>query len=367
MIYTLNTKDYVLYSVAKSTVEMPDNDVYEMINSEFAIMVSRLEEKGITYNQLKRALIPNQDKDNNEVCLVFDSSLIDSFDYGYDVFNKLLPLLDKNSTYSILAGDYIDIIRGFNNSQKHLFEVFKKSIVKCTDSIYLQSNQYYLIYINSITNNQLSSIISELKKVEYFYGYACLNSNSYFKIYLSDILCPVCIKSKNTIIVSHPIDYDDNENINMRGFPFTENGFKLVSINEDSFGPFLSYKIESFLPDEDDISFSYNALFPKFNSTNKLKLNLSDGKWGYLNDTSNGKGGIIKSLEFNNISKDDFVNIIFKQICGNYIYNLRVNEFNDRLFNVCIELPTKNGNIRKTTVALKYKPDCGEIDVVTMT
>ena len=128
MIYTLNTKDYLLYAVAKSTVEMPDNDVYEMINSEFSVMVSRLKKKGITYNQLKRALIPNQDKDNNEVCLVFDSSLIDSSNYGYDVFNKLLPLLDKNSTYSILAGDYIDIIRGFNNSQEHLFEVFKKSI-----------------------------------------------------------------------------------------------------------------------------------------------------------------------------------------------------------------------------------------------
>lgn len=153
----------------------------------------------------------------------------------------------------------------------------------------------------------------------------------------------------------------------MVGYPFEENSYRVVSINDDSFGPFLSYKIESIVPDKDDVSFSFNALFQKFDSMEKLKLNITDKKWEYLNGEDNGKRGILESFDFENISKANFTKIVFKKICSNYIYNLRTNEYGDYLFNVCIELPTKKGNIRRTTVALKYIPTCGEIAIVTIT
>ena len=47
MIFTVNTNGYVLYPVAKSTFEMSDKDVYEMINYEFSVMANRLKKKGI--------------------------------------------------------------------------------------------------------------------------------------------------------------------------------------------------------------------------------------------------------------------------------------------------------------------------------
>ena len=34
--------------------------------------------------------------------------------------------------------------------------------------------------------------------------------------------------------------------------------------------------------------------------------------------------------------------------------------------NVCVDLPTINGNFRKTTVALKYHPNTGEMSIVTV-
>ena len=37
------------------------------------------------------------------------------------------------------------------------------------------------------------------------------------------------------------------------------------------------------------------------------------------------------------------------------------------MFNTCVELPTVNGHLRRTTIALKYHPDTGTIDVVTVT
>ena len=154
----------------------------------------------------------------------------------------------------------------------------------------------------------------------------------------------------------------------MRGFPFESNGFKLSSINDDSYGAFLSYKIESEVPDKEDVSFSFNALFPKFDSFEKIDLHISDDKWNkYLTEKDTGKGQIIELLGYDSTNKEQFINEVFKHICANYIYNLRENEYGDLMFNVCVELPTINGHFRKTTIALKYHPDTGAIDIVTVT
>lgn len=180
----------------------------------------------------------------------------------------------------------------------------------------------------------------------------------------------MCIKNKEVFILQHPEDYSDEENINIKGYPFEENGFSYVSINEASFKQFLSYKIETEILDKNDVGFSFNALFPKFDSFDKIKLRIDDEKWGkYLVDKEgkSSKGVILEKLGFTCSQKDEFEEIIYRKICDNYLYNLRQNEHGALLFNVCIELPTQEGNVRKTTIAMKYIPDNGEMYVVTVT
>lgn len=369
MIYTFDTRDFCMYPVMKSYFELNDHELYETIQNGMEILRAQLSMKGISYDSLKGALIPNQDKDKFETCFVFDSNQIQHSDYGAYVFEKLLPLLDKESTYSILAGDYIDSIdRQCDNSQVLLRYALKDVLFRCNTSDYIHSSQYYLIYINRLTGSQRSKIVEGFYSCPWFTGFADLTYNSAFKTYISTILVPVCIKSKKQVIVSHPSDFKDEENMNMRGFPFEENGFKLVSINEDSYGAFLAYKIEREVPDKEDISFSFNALFPKFDSWEKLDFAISDDKWNkYLTDKENGKGKIMESLGYDPDEKVRFCKEIYKKICANYIYNLRKNQYGDLLFNVCIELPTVNQHIRRTTIALKYHPDEGRIDLITVT
>lgn len=127
-----------------------------------------------------------------------------------------------------------------------------------------------MIYINRLTGNQRLKIVEGLYQYAWFTGFADVTYNSYYKSYISDILVPLYMKTKNTIIMSHPSDYPDEENINMRGFLFEVNNFKIISINADSYNAFLSYKIESKVLDKEDVGFSFNALFPKFDSFEKM-------------------------------------------------------------------------------------------------
>lgn len=369
MIYTFDAKGFILYPVMKSYFDMSDDEVYRVIREGFEILSKQLDMKKISYNSLKGALIPNQDKDRFETCFVIDTLQIDCADYGNYVFEKLIPLLDKESTYSILCGDYIDFLYKYKlDSQNVLQSELNGILRRYNKSEYKNSTQYFLIYINRLTEKQRTKIIEGLNQYNWFSGYADVTYNSRFKTYISSILVQVCIKNRNHIIVSHPCDYPDEENINMRGFPFETNGFKLISINEDSYGAFLSYKIESIVPDKEDVSFSFNALFPKFDSFEKVELYVSDDKWDkYLTNKEKGKGQIVELLGYSLYDKKRFTEEVFKQVCANYIYNLRENEYGDLLVNVCVELPTVNGHIRKTTIALKYYPDTGVMEIVTIT
>lgn len=367
-IYTFNARDFLLYPVMKKTLELSDEAIYNIILNEFKIMQKRLTLKKVNYDKLKGALVPNQDKDKFETCFIIDSSKVEKDYYGYYIFEKLIPLLDKESTCSILSGDYIDIFHNMDDSQLWLRQAMDKVIYRCNSSHYRYSGQYYLIYFNRLTKNQRWNIVKGLMKYEWFTGFADLTHHSAFKSYVSNILSNLCIKNQSKIIVGHPADVPDDENVNNVGYPFEENGFSFVSINEDSFGSFLSYKIESLVPDEEDISFSFNALFPKFDTFEKIQLCVDEQKWSkYLVDKNKGKGVILEKLGYVLSDKERFIKEIYKQICSNYLYNLRKNDFGAMLFDVCIELKTNNGHLRRTTIALKYLPESGTMQIVTIT
>lgn len=367
MIYTFNNVGTGLYSATKDCFNLTDAQVYSMIEQEFKKMKSRLKQKGIDYKSLQKALVPNTKKSRHEICLFFDSTLIEDYHYGKAIFERLIPLLDKKSVYSILVGDYIDVFEKQTDSQTLLHRVMSDVVMICNDSEFKHTCQYYLIYFSNIGNEEIARILNFFSNVREFYGYAYLDCNSAFKSYLSRILVSECVKYKNTIISSHPSDYEDSENMKMRPYPYAENGFSFVSINEDSYEPFLHYKIESVIPDQDDMGFCFNALFPKFDSMDKLKVVISDDKYyKYLITDKNGKGGILSSLGFDETNKLQFEQQICEKVCKNYIYNLEYKSENKVYkFNICIELPKKDGDIRKAIAAFKYLCESGEIFLIT--
>lgn len=50
MIYTFNTKDFLLYPVMKSCFALNENDVYKTIQDGFVMLQKQLALKGISYD-----------------------------------------------------------------------------------------------------------------------------------------------------------------------------------------------------------------------------------------------------------------------------------------------------------------------------
>lgn len=357
-IFTLDARDNVLLEVVSKYSDVAE--IYKTINSAFDELVSLLEQKGIKYGDLKNTLIPQHNK--REVAVVFNRLSIESGWYGYDVFEKLIPLLSKESSHSILCGDML----GFEHQQEKIKEQFLKDLIKVRDFKYEYQNQFYLVYLNNLTDEMVRNIHEGLTEYVPYVGYLDLTYNSFMKTYLSLVLTNCCLKFKKTIICGHEPDRDESEDVNMSGYPFEENGYECRSINDMYYDLFLSYKIErQSLPAETDTMFSLNALGVDIHPMSDLNIVIEEAKLEYL---LREKEANLKRAELSGLTAEELAAVIKSKIELNYIYNLTYLAEHDVLkFNVMIDTRGKKIDLPvKLVASFEYQPKSKNLRLITL-
>lgn len=262
--------------VIKEYFSLDDKIMHFQINGMFDELLNILQSKKIEYTNLKSCLVPKINK--KEIGLIFDWTKIESDWYGYVVFEKLIPLFDKKSKFSVLCGDYI----GDNELQNDLFFNFYSEIFQTKDFSYNHSSQFFVVYINNLSNKMFADLINGLENFEPFVGYFDLTNQSFIKSYLSTILVNTFIKNEKTIILGHEDDRDNSENINILDYPFEKFGYQIKSLQEIYFGVFLSYKIERqiFEGFKVDTDFSLSSMSPIISEI--VDIEIEDNKFDYL-------------------------------------------------------------------------------------
>lgn len=359
MIFTLDARGNVLLPVIVNTFNLNNEQCAKVIFSEFAELKKKLQAKGIEYSKLKSALIPVH-KDKKEFAFIFDSSLIQSNWYGNAAFQSILPALNKESTYSILCGDIIADTIPLEISK----EIFFENLVQFHFTVFKHPTQYYVIYINNLSNAQSKAIIDALSNLAFFVGYADMTFSSRLKTILAYSLVHLGIKYKNTMILQHEADREDTENINNCGYDFESHGFSVKSINDMYFGLFLSYKIEALFTDPEDLKYSMNAIYSNVVSAFELPVSVLEKKLLYLNEE---KTAIMKKLGLQDYSIEELALLIKDCIRKSYFYNLEyLEEYNVPKFNISLELKTREGKMRKVLAALRYVPSNMGLELITM-
>lgn len=361
MIFTLDGRGNVLLPVLFNTFELGDENCAEIVQGMLAELKRKLLCKGIEYSKLKSALIPAH-KGKRELALIFDTNAIDDDWYGNVIFHCLLPSLNKESTFSILAGDIIadklppDICR----------EIIFEDLVQFHSTTFYHPTQYYVVYINNLSENQQNRIIEVLRNQNYFVGYVDTTFSGRLKTILAYSLVCVGIKYKNIMILPHEDDRKDEENVNNCGYAFEDYGFSVKSISEMYFTLFLSYKIEAVFADPQDLKYSINAINASIISRPvfSLPVFISNEKIQYLNEE---KAKIVEKLGLQNCSVETLSEIIKEHIKRGYFYNLEYLEtYRTPKFNLSLELRAIDGNLRKVLVALKYSYNNERIELITM-
>jgi len=357
VIYTIDAREHVFLEGVSAHYKWTTSEIYKQINLSAIGTIETLKQKQINYTDLKNALIPHSNR--KEIAFVFDSTLIDSSWYGYEVAKILTPLLDKNSINSVLLGDYI----GERHHAKMYKEAFFEHITSNKNIIYRTHELFYIVYINNLSELQFNVLNNGLQEMNAYVGYFDLTYSSPIKTVLSSILVRAFLKYRATII--NPTEANVDENLTC--FPFEENGYKVVGIDDLSFGLFLSYKIERevFPGYEADHRFSINALSGDVQDLSTLQLIIKEEKLDYLRRKKNGS---MKMAGLNNLTTVELSTIIKRKLKDNYLFNISFNpDYETMKFNILIELPrADHDRPMKLLVALEYAPRTASLRLITM-
>jgi hypothetical protein len=157
--------------------------------------------------------------------------------------------------------------------------------------------------------------------------------------------------------MGHEDDVDNEQDVNMRGYPFEEYGFECRSLQSSLFDLLLSYKIERpvFRGFETDWEFSINAVNPSPVPLSQLNVKVEASKFEYLLAE---KAFSLKRIGLMASTHRELEDIIQEKLSSNYIYNMCYDDEDETTkFDILLEVRTCDASAPfRTLVALKYVP-----------
>lgn len=352
MIYTFNTRNNIIWQLVRNHFNTTAVDFNIEVNYHFQEFLRYLERKNLDYRKLNKALIPNRDKDKRELLLCFDTnkdSAINSYDEH--ILTVIFPLLNNTTVHSIHIGDFI-CPREYQNRVK---ELLSKNLRYVKNSVWMDSSQYFFIYINNVTRDEKKNVLENLYNEKTYIGYCDFTYENELKDLLAYTLSSVCIKKGNMIIFPSETA-DDHFHF------FTKQGYKECPIIQEYYYSFLEYKIESSLLYHIDVSDSLNAICPFYINLSDVNVCVKPDKLKYLN---NVKAKIMKRSGMNHFTIEDLQKLLKEKIRQNYIFNLHFDEWGNIRFNILFEIFCFDKRV-KVMAAFKYIPDKSRIDLITL-
>ena len=362
-IHTVNARGNIFLEVVRATSKLDAAAMLREIQLLRREVESVLAAKGISYDELRPALVPNQKR--REIALVFDSRLIGDGWYGRPIFENYMPLFNATGSHSVLVGDY----GALNDEHEPLLaEAFCESLVPVRDVSYQHSSHFFIVYINNLSDDMFERFDSGLRSFDAYVGFADMTYGSRFKFLLSTMLANGFLKHNRIIIQGHEDDRPNTEDTNLSLMPFEKFGYTCRSLVSYLQGPLLTYKIERPVFDHHDIDteMALNSVNANPLPLGDFDIDVDEAKADYIRKHN---GPAMARAGLDRISTDDLRSLIASKIKASYIYRLEYRAALDLTkFNVIVELPPREGGDQPTRLvaALEYRPNDQVLRLITL-
>lgn len=360
-IHTLNARGNVLLEVMKEHFALTPAHMFNEIRAMRDEVELKLRAKAIEYSKLRSALVP--DRKRREAAFIFDTDAIPSNWYGRDVFDHLLPLLDKAGNNSVLVGDYV----ADPGNEKFFLAAMESATDLVHNVVVRHPSQLYIVYLNNLSETMIASLRRGLTNYPGYVGFADTTYASTFKTMLSTILVNLGLKHGRVFLQGHEDDRDDADDVNMCGYPFQQYGYTPRSIGSQLMGVLLSYKIERpvYSGFETDTEFSLNAISQTPMPLDDFEIEVAEAKLRYVEtekSASAARAGIV------GMTPEELSEAIRQKVQSNYIYSLSFDtSLSVAKFNVILEFLTPEPFKRSRHLAsLEYKSAEKRLRLITL-
>jgi hypothetical protein len=271
------------------------------------------------------------------------SAEICSFAYALPVHSEILPLFSKESSHSVLTGDYAS-----SGNQELLFQMLVDNLVSANETVYHHGSQYFMVYINNLTDQMIRSFHEGLSHVPFYAGYVDTTLSSPLKTCLSLRLVQTYIKHRKIIIVRHEPDVSDDKDVNTLGYPFEESGFTVRGMRDYLGSALLTYKIERPV---------VRGFDPEPLTLTELEVREDAPMFDNL---SHEKRESLSRIGLLGGGRSKLKAMIAERIASSHIYNLSYDsEYDTTYFNVVLEVIDHNGFAPfRLLVGLRSRDNC---------
>jgi hypothetical protein len=351
-IHTLDARANIFLEVMTDYLGLSEPQVFAQVRGMAVTLQNILAAKGLSYADLKPALVPSSTRE--ERAFVFDGGLSGSM-YGKDAIESTLPLLGRESTHSILAGDWIAETTIFQQA------ILASPSVQASET--LLSHRFvgtpFVILLNNLSMAQAEAIRLGLQaKSSSFVGALNLNLASPLKGILAGMLVRDLIKHRSIVLCRHEDDRPDSYDGNITLYDLEGLGFAVRSVPSLLYGVLLSYKVERPpLPNERDRDFLCNAMSPAPVRLVDMDVQVDAAKLAYLRRS---KAGSLKAAGLEAAGTTELADQIKARIGQGYVYSLSRSDSGLMKFSMLMEF-----HEARYTCAFEYRPNEKTLRLIT--
>jgi hypothetical protein len=357
-IWTLDARNTVLLDIAEDygfSAAQIQRDIIRLHEG----MLYTLHARDFRYNDFRSALVPQSHKE--ERAFIFDTSAINSSEYGYDVALRFVPALERDHNCCILVGD-LSI-----PDQALGFSLLAESAIVHKAGKILHTSQLFAVYVNNLTSSRAQALHEKLTHYEPYIGYIPATYSSRVKDWLSAAVSCIYLKIGERWLSADDEEDDiiDDVDHNVPGWPLGEYGYTNSTIRPLYFHHFLGYKIErAVYPGfESDTRFALVAISAAPREIADFRVLVESAKGEYLRRE---KAGDLARAGIEHLSDTELQALIADKIFRNYLYKLEY-KYGKSFFNIMLEVKNPNhATPTKLLASLEYQPNENTLRLVTL-
>jgi hypothetical protein len=355
-IHAINARDSGLVSWLYDIADQDPARFRSFILDELDKLSELLALRALSYEALKSALIPS--REGRQVVFLYDW-YEHKTNYAVAFTELWLPLIRKKAKFSTKSGDLLNL--------PEFVEEFESVVVKARDEIF-RWNTLYAVYFSNLSPSDVEVLHSGLCIDPRYRGYLDVTFGSEARDFMAETLTPGTIFFEGNVVLSHGGDEPIVGEEDPLGFPYGDYGFRLTSVIDSYFYPFLDYKIESYASRDsaEDAILSLAIatgehvdprFVPVFVHTDKVEKYL-------LRDEN--KLALMTSIGLQEVDADELGEIVADHLRSNYIYDMKLAADGTPTFAISAEFEAVDGRLVKRLVALKLDAAAGHVALVSL-
>lgn len=226
----------------------------------------------------------------------------------------------------------------------------------------------HAVYCSNLTSKDVSDLHTVFLDEPRYGGYIDVSYTSPVRDYVASTLVSQMLLSDGIALVGHGVEEPVIGSEDPMRFGFRDHGLRLVSLMDDYFDTFLSYKVEigHTAGAEMDRTLNFAAITGTIVDVESCPIVVPALKLdGYLLKKDD-RLRLMTRIGLQDVTPDELAGVIREKLLQRYIYDLKYAEEGTPTFAVTAEFASADGTPTRRLIALKYDANERAISLVSV-